>query len=147
MAGGDGECTHLALSQNNSFVLPNGPRLASSNLENEARVSDCFRSQFHFCCPMQALTAKASDVLETVPKADISIFMDAQHLQAVKVCPFIQAIDATAENIAPMLMNMAPISHIQEKAALRLAGSSSTRVEASLMVVQVRAFMVEVSKE
>jgi hypothetical protein len=94
---------------------------------------------------MQALTAKASVVLEMVPRAEIIVFMEAQHLQAVNVLPSIQAMVATAENMAPVLRNMAPISHIQEMVAFRLAGSSNTRVEASLIVVQVRDFMVEFS--
>lgn len=88
--------------------------------------------------------AKASAVLETVARAEIVVFMDTQLLQAENSWPSIQAKIATAERIAKILRNTAPISHIQEINTLRPAGSSNICIELSVNCFWVWDFMVRV---
>lgn len=67
------EVTYLTFNLQTSCAPPQGPRLASSKVRSDSSLSVCFRNQFHFPCPIQELTANASEARETTPKIDTTV--------------------------------------------------------------------------
>lgn len=89
---------------------------------------------------MHALTAKASVVLEIVPRVATTVFKEVGKAHAASGCLFSRASTAIADNIAPTLRKAALISQIQDKMTLRLAGKLSVWDLTSASVVQVLLF-------
>lgn len=106
--------SYLARNQIKRRVAPQGPRLASSNRVHTTSWSDLMLSQFHFCCPTQALSAKASVVLASVPNVAITVFNVIANDHAVRGFPSSRRRITTMAIKEPILTATPTSSGIQD---------------------------------
>jgi hypothetical protein len=82
-------------------------------------MSDLLRSQLNFCCPMQALIAKAKVVLAIVPRVAMVVLIVKANFQFAIGLPSSLIRTATMATIEATLVVNARISKAEEAIVLR----------------------------